>query len=62
MAREKLDHETIEEPGLLDLAGMAGAGQDLHLATGDALLQRERPGCELSSLPVRMIVGHSICA
>src|SRR5262249_19638097 len=36
---EKLEHETIEQPRLLDLAGMAGAVENLHLATGNARLQ-----------------------
>jgi hypothetical protein len=31
-AGEKLDHEAIEKPGLLDLTGMAGSRQDLQLA------------------------------
>ena len=26
---EKLDHEAVEQPGLLDLTGVAGAGQNL---------------------------------
>src|SRR5690242_492577 len=39
---QELDHVTIEQPRLLDLAGMAGAVQDLHLAAGDALLERRR--------------------
>jgi len=40
-APRELDHEAIEEPRLLDVAGMAGAGQRLQLAMGDALLQGE---------------------
>src|SRR5215470_3669373 len=39
---QELDHEAIEQPGLLDLAGMAGAMQDPHLAAGNARLQGER--------------------
>src|SRR5262245_62097359 len=38
---EKFDHVAVERLGLLDLAGMAGAVEDLQLAAGDALLQRE---------------------
>jgi hypothetical protein len=38
---EKFDHEAIEKPGLLDLTGVAGAGQSLQLAIGYACLQRE---------------------
>jgi hypothetical protein len=38
---EKFDHEAIEKPGLLDLTGMAGAGQSLQLTIGYACLQRE---------------------
>src|SRR5665213_2470343 len=41
MPGEELDHEAIEQPGLLDLAGMAGARQHLELAAGNERLQRE---------------------
>ena len=39
MLLEKLDHVAIEQPGLLDLAGVAGAVEDFHLAAGNARLQ-----------------------
>ncbi len=38
---EKPDHEAVEEPRLLDLAGVAGAGQDFQLAVWYARLERE---------------------
>src|SRR5215470_10995592 len=38
---QKFDHVAVEQPRLLDLAGMAGAVEHLQLAAGDALLQRE---------------------
>ncbi len=38
---EKFDHEAIEEPGLLHLAGMAGSGQSLQLAIGYTRLERK---------------------
>ena len=43
MLFQKLDHEPIEQPGLLDLARMARAWQSSQLAIGYALLKRERP-------------------
>src|SRR5262245_16147326 len=39
---QKLQHEAIEQPGLLDLTGVAGAVQDLHLAVRDTILERKR--------------------
>src|SRR5579864_4454110 len=41
---QEVDHEAIEEPGLLHVAGMAGARQSPELATGDAVLQHEGAG------------------
>ena len=38
---QKIDHVAVEQRRLLDLAGMAGAVEDLQFAAGDALLQRE---------------------
>ena len=38
---EKFDHEAIEQPGLLDLAGVAGSWQNLQLAIGYARHERE---------------------
>src|SRR5262249_43466999 len=38
---QKLDHVAVEQRRLLDLAGMAGAVEDLQFAAGDALLQGE---------------------
>src|SRR5438128_2419381 len=39
---QERDHELVEQPGLLDLAGMSSPRQHLHLAVGNARLQRER--------------------
>jgi hypothetical protein len=36
---EKLDHVAIKQPGLLDLAGVAGAVKDFHFAAGNAFPQ-----------------------
>ena len=41
MLGEKFDHEAIEKPGLLHLAGVAGARQNFQLAIGYARLERE---------------------
>src|SRR5262245_32331919 len=38
---EKFDHQPVEQPGLLDLAGMSGSRQHLHFAAGNARLERE---------------------
>src|SRR5262249_24337356 len=38
---QEFDHVLIEEPRLLQLAGVSGAVQGLHLAAGDELLQAE---------------------
>src|SRR5882757_5044891 len=38
---QKFDHVAVKQCRLLDLAGMAGTVEDLQLAAGDALLQRE---------------------
>src|SRR5262249_39918747 len=38
---QKFDHIAVEQRRLLDLAGMAGAVENLQFAAGDALLQRE---------------------
>src|SRR4051794_27163908 len=38
---KKLDHEPIEQPGLLDLAGVARAIENFHFTFGDARLQAE---------------------
>jgi len=38
----KRNHIAIEQPRLLDLTGMPGAVEDLHLAARDTLLQRRR--------------------
>ena len=50
MSGQKFDHVAVEQRRLLDLAGMAGAVDDLQLAAGDALLQRE-------SSPVRVVLA-----
>src|SRR5262245_8682604 len=47
---QKFDHVAVERRRLLDLAGMAGAVEDLQFAAGDALLQRE-------SSPVRVVLA-----
>src|SRR5262245_47908263 len=47
---QKFDHVAVKQRGLLDLAGVAGAVEDLQLAAGDALLQRERS-------PVRVVLA-----
>ena len=60
MLLEEFDHEAVEQPRLLDLAGVTCAVQDLHLTTRDSRLQSERVGCETSSLPVRMMLGQAI--
>src|SRR5262249_20197462 len=39
---QKLDHQAIEQPGLLDLAGMSSPGQDVELAARNARLQSKR--------------------
>ena len=39
MLFEKFDHVAIEQPRLLDLAGVAGAVKDFHIAAGNARLQ-----------------------
>ena len=39
MLLEKLDHEAVEQPRLLDLAGVAGAVEDFHLAAWNKRLQ-----------------------
>jgi hypothetical protein len=49
---QKFDHIAVEQRRLLDLAGMAGAVEDLQFAAGDALLQRE-------SGPVRVVLATS---
>ena len=41
MGGQKIDHVAVKQRRLLDLAGMAGAVEDLQLAAGDTLLQRE---------------------
>lgn len=41
MLRKKFDHKAIEQPGLLYLAGVAGARQCSQLAIGYACLERE---------------------
>src|SRR5579864_6863055 len=38
---QEVNHETIEEPGLLHVAGMAGARQGPELATRNPVLQHE---------------------
>ena len=43
MLGEEFNHKAIEQPGLFDLAGMAGARQRFQLAIRNELLQRERP-------------------
>ena len=40
MLFEKFDHVAVEVPRLFDLAGVAGAIKDFHLATGDACFER----------------------
>ena len=50
MGGQKFDHVAVEQRRLLDLAGMAGAVEDLQFAVGDALLQRE-------SGAVRVVLG-----
>src|SRR5262245_45414244 len=47
---QKFDHVAVKQRRLLDLAGMAGAVEDLQFAAGDALLQRE-------SSPVRVVLA-----
>src|SRR6476659_318242 len=47
---QKFDHIAVEQRRLLDLAGMAGAVEDLQFAASDALLQRE-------SGPVRVVLA-----
>src|SRR5262249_51814941 len=47
---QKFDHVAVKQRRLLDLAGMAGAVEDLQFATGDPLLQRE-------SSPVRVVLA-----
>src|SRR5262249_53210180 len=47
---QKFDHVAVEQRRLLDLAGMAGAVEDVQFAAGDALLQRE-------SGPVRVVLA-----
>src|SRR5262245_13697989 len=47
---QKFDHVAVKQRRLLDLAGMAGAVDDLEFAAGDALLQRE-------SGPVRVVLA-----
>src|SRR5262249_29748795 len=47
---QKFDHVAIKQRGLFDLAGMAGAVENLQFAAGDALLQRE-------SGPVRVVLA-----
>ena len=60
-AVQEIDHVAIEQPGLLDLAGVSRARKNLQLAVLDAILQRKRRFLwMLSSLPVRMIDGHVI--
>jgi hypothetical protein len=41
MLGKKFDHQTVIEPGLLHLAGMASPGQDFQFAIRDARLERE---------------------
>src|SRR3954469_20001309 len=38
---EKIDHVAVEQPGLLDLAGMSSPRQHLQFAVLDPLLERE---------------------
>src|SRR5215212_6103101 len=38
---QEFDHVLIEEPRLLELAGVSGPVQGLHLAAGDELLELE---------------------
>src|SRR5262249_30447126 len=40
MLLQELDQVAIEQPGLLDLAGVAGAVEDFHVAAGNARLKR----------------------
>src|SRR5262245_3500862 len=47
---QKFDHVAVKQRRLFDLAGMAGAVEDLQFAAGDALLQRE-------SGPVRVVLA-----
>ena len=39
--RPEIRHVAVEQRRLLDLAGMAGAVEDVHFAAGDLLLQCE---------------------
>ena len=41
MLLQEFDHVLIEEPRLLELAGVSGPVQGLHLAAGDELLELE---------------------
>src|SRR5438552_4125189 len=39
---QKFDHQTVEQPGLLDLAGVSSTRQHFQFAVLDPLLERKR--------------------
>ena len=60
MIGEELEHQAVEQPGLLDLTGVAGAGRTFNSQLGNPGLERNELGRLPSSLPVRMIIGQAM--
>jgi hypothetical protein len=55
---QERDHIPVEQPRLLDLTGRTGAVEIFISQPGMRSLTAGAGGCEPSSLPVRMMVGH----